>query len=120
LGALLRREHFGGLYAKAQNLRPWLAGAYDRALAGVDVLAMPTTPVLPYRLADELTLAGRVLRGWGCLANTYPTDMTGHPALTIPAADAEGPPAGVVAIGPRFAHARLRPVAATPERGVGW
>jgi len=33
LGSYLRREYSGALYAKAQNLRSWQRGAYDRALA---------------------------------------------------------------------------------------
>ena len=33
------REHLGGApYARAQNLRPWLRAAYDRALDDIDVL----------------------------------------------------------------------------------
>src|SRR5439155_24225098 len=120
VGALLRREYFGGIYAKAQNLRPWLTAAYDRALAGVDALLLPTTPGLPHAVAPEMPLAERVLRGWANLANTYPTDMTGHPALTIPAAEAGGLPAGVMLVGPHFADHRLLSIAATYERRHGW
>ncbi|HEY1367275.1 MAG TPA: amidase family protein [Gaiellaceae bacterium] len=120
LGTLLRRERFGALYAKAQNLRPWLTASYDRALAGVDVLAMPTTPGLPHEVAPDLPLADRVLRGWAMLSNTTPTDMTGHPALTIPAAAASGLPVGVMLVGPRWADDRLLALAATYERRHGW
>jgi amidase len=120
LGTLLRREYFGGLYAKAQNLRPWLIEAHDRALAGVDVLLLPTTPGLPHLVDFELPLAERVLRGWAVLTNTYPTDMTGHPALTLPAAEADGLPVGVMVVGRRFADDRLLSLAATYERRFGW
>jgi amidase len=116
LGALLRHERFGALYAKAQNLRPWLTASYDRALAGVDVLAMPTTPGLPHVVAPDLPLADRVLRGWAMLSNTTPTDMTGHPALTVPGAEAEGLPVGLMLIGPHWADDRLLALAATLER----
>lgn len=119
LGSYLRREYSGALYAKAQNLRPWQTRAYDRALADVDVLLMPTVPGLPHENDASLPLAERVLRGWAVLSNTYPTDMTGHPALTIPAAEAEGLPVGVMLIGPRFADDRLLSIAATYERRFG-
>jgi amidase len=119
LGAMLRRERHGAVYAKAQNLRPWLTRAHDRALADVDVLLMPTTPNLPHRVDDDPPLAQRVERGWGCLANTYPTDMTGHPALTMPAAEAESLPVGVMLVGRRFADDRLLSIAATYERRFG-
>jgi amidase len=119
LGSYLRREYFGALYAKAQNLRPWQTRAYDRALADVDVLLMPTMPSPPHENDPSLPLADRVLRGWAVLSNTYPTDMTGHPALTIPAAEAEGLPVGVMLIGPRFTDDRLLSIAATYERRFG-
>ena len=120
LGAHLRRERFGALYAKAQNLRPWLRAAFDRALVGVDALLLPTTPGLPHAINFDLPLSQRVLRGWAVLANTYPTDMTGHPALTMPAAEASGLPVGVMLIGRQFADDRLLTVAATYERRFGW
>ena len=120
LGRYLRREYFGALYAKAQNLRPWQRGGYDRALADVDVLLMPTVPGLPHENDPSLPLADRVLRGWAVLSNTYPTDMTGHPALTIPAAEAEGLPVGVMLVGRRFTEDRLLAIAATFERRFGW
>jgi amidase len=120
LGSYLRREYSAALYAKAQNLRPWQTRAYDRALADVDVLLMPTVPGLPHANDPSIPLADQVLRGWAVLSNTYPTDMTGHPALTIPAAEAEGLPVGVMLIGPRFADDRLLAIAATYERRFAW
>lgn len=39
---LSRRTYHGRVYAKAQNVRPTYIKAYDTALAGVDVLVMPT------------------------------------------------------------------------------
>jgi len=120
LGAWLRRRHSGAFYAKAQNVRPLLVDGYDRALAGVDALLMPTTPFVAHRLGTDLPLSERVLRGWAVLVNTIPTDMTGHPALTIPAAESDNLPVGVMLIGPRFADDRLLSLAATYERRYGW
>jgi amidase len=118
IGIHLRRCYLGGLYARAQNLRPWLRAAYDRPLADVDVLLMPTTPGLPH--ADEpLSLSARVKRGWSVLANTCPTDFTGHPALTVPLAEVNGLPAGVMIVGRRFEDARLLTIARTAERALG-
>ena len=60
------REHLGGaLYARAENLKPWLRESYDRALAEVDVLLFPTVPFRAFRLDDDLRTSERVLRGWG-------------------------------------------------------
>ena len=120
LGSHLRRRYPGSLYAKAQNLRPSLRAAYDRALAEADVLLFPTTPGLPHLVAAGLPLSAWVLRGWGVLANTYPTDMTGHPALSLPLAEAEGLPVGVMLVGRHGDDARLLALARTAERTLGW
>jgi amidase len=120
VGAHLRDHYRGAVYARAQNLRPWLRAAYDRALDGIDALLLPTTPGLPHPDDPALTVFERVTRGWAVLANTYPTDMTGHPALTIPAAAARGLPVGVMLVGRHFGDARLLALARTYERRYGW
>jgi amidase len=119
VGTHLRRRYLGAIYARAQNLRPWLRAAHDRALAEVDALLMPTTPGLPHAY-DQMSLAARVKRGWAVLANTYPTDFTGHPALTLPLAETNGLPVGVMLVGRRFEDDRLLALARTVERAIGW
>jgi amidase len=116
------RERFGSWhYARAQNLRPWLRAAYDEALEGVDVLLMPTTPWRAHEVDPPgLSLSDRVMRGWGNLGNTYPTDMTGHPAISLPLAEAGGLPVGVMLIARHFEDDRLLSIAATCERALGW
>jgi amidase len=118
-GRWLRRHYAGAIYAKAQNLRPWLRAAHDRALAEVDVLLLPTTPWRAHSLS-EVPLADRVFRGWQNLANTIPTDMTGHPAISLPLAEADGLPVGVMLVGRQFDDLRLLSIAATCERTLGW
>lgn len=119
-GRWLRNAYAGALYAKAQNLRPWLRAAYDRALERVDALLLPTTPWRAHELEPEPPLAEKVLRGWANLSNTYPTDMTGHPALSLPLAESEGLPVGVMLVGRAFEDARLLALATTCERALGW
>lgn len=119
-GLHLRRYYSGSYYAKAQNLRPWLRAAYDRALGDLDCLVMPTTPGLPHKHDPSLPISEHVMRGWGVLANTAPTDMTGHPALTIPVGEADGLPVGAMLIGRHFNDARLLAIAQTYEQTLGW
>jgi amidase len=119
-GRWLRRRYAGELYAKGQNLRPWLRDAYTSALDGVDALLLPTTPWRAHRLAPEPPLAEWVLRGWANLANTYPTDMTGHPAISLPLAEADGLPVGVMLVARHFEDGRLLSLAETCERALGW
>jgi amidase len=120
LGTHLRRQHAGSVYARAQNARPQLVAAYDRALEDADVLLMPTTPGVAHVHDPDLPLGEHLMRGWGLLANTSPTDMTGHPALSIPAAESDGLPVGAMLIGRHFEDARLLSMARTFERAFGW
>jgi amidase len=46
--------------------------------------------------------------------------MSGHPAISLPLAEAGGLPVGVMLIGHRFDDARLLAIAATCERALGW
>jgi amidase len=119
-GTFLRKHYFGSVYARAQNLRPLLRAGYDRALREVDYLVMPTTPVRAHVDDPKLPISEHVKRGWGMLANTAPTDMTGHPALTIPAAEAGGLPVGVMFIGKHFDDAGLLALARTYEQRFDW
>jgi amidase len=90
----------GKYYAMARRLVPEVRAAYDQALAGYDVLVMPTlpytaTPIPPagVALADYLNTA------LSMVGNTAPFDVTGHPACTVPAGLAGGLPAGLMIIG---------------------
>ncbi len=76
---------------KAAEPQALAARAYDRALAEVDVLLLPDRA--PSRRSGSTRPARdeRVLRGWANLANTYPTDMTGHPAISLPLAAGRRP-----------------------------
>ena len=120
LGELLQRAESGGIYARAQNQRPALRAGYDRALADVDVLLMPTVPFTAHAIEPELGLSARALKGWAPLANCSPLNMTGHPAISVPAATADGLPVGVMLIGRHGGDARLLDVAGRMERAFGW
>jgi amidase len=100
LGQYMQDNYQGRYYAKAQNLSRVLSGAYDEALRQVDLLLMPTLPLkatlLPPPNASREDYVARALE---MLANTCPFDVTGHPAVTVPAGMAEGLPVGMMLIG---------------------
>ncbi|MFC7047044.1 amidase [Halobacteriaceae archaeon GCM10025711] len=102
VGQYLADEYQGHYYAKAQNLRRALADAYDDALDDVDVLAMPTTPQTAHEVRDDLTRLEAIDRALNMLANTAPFDVTGHPAISVPAGSADGLPVGVMFVGGQF------------------
>ncbi|RPF41111.1 amidase [Streptomyces sp. Ag109_G2-6] len=119
-GAHTRRKYAGYFYARAQHLKGELSRAYDRALASVDVLAMPTTPGLPHIAAAASSAVARAKRGSSMFVNTSQANMTGHPAMSLPAAEADGLPVGVMLVGPRFGETALLRLARTVEITHGW
>lgn len=110
----------GAHYAMAQNLAAELVAAYDEALSRYDVLVMPTTPiqasVVPAADAPREEIIARALE---MIANTCVTDVTGHPACSVPAGLSNGLPTGMMIIGRRFDDATVLRVAHTFEQAVG-
>ncbi len=119
LGEWLRQHYRGEVYAHAQNDRQHLRTTYSAAFEHADFLIMPTVPSLPHRLDLNLDLSTRILRGWEVLANTSPSDMTGHPAITLPIDTVDGLPCGTMLVGPHGSETTLLAVAATIEKSLG-
>ena len=92
----------------AEDARRAFIEQIDRALDGVDALAMPTLPTLPPTLAE--VAAGHPVLALSRLVR--PFNLSGHPALSFPipvAADDGGPPvkAGLQLIGRKGDDERL-------------
>ncbi|MGI5271630.1 amidase family protein [Nonomuraea sp. CA-218870] len=120
IGEYLRDRYFGAIYATAQSSIPALRTAYDQALAQVDVIAMPTASHYAHRVDPTADDFAKALRGWTMLDNTPLHNATGHPALSIPAAEADGLPVGAMLVGAHFSDHRLIAIAETYERRFGW
>ncbi|MGE3253061.1 amidase [Pseudonocardia sp.] len=107
-------------YAMARNLVPQLRAAYDEALSRYDVLVMPTLPVqaseLPGDGASREDVIGRALE---MLANTSVQDVTGNPAISVPAGLSNGLPVGMMIVGKHWDDAGVLRVAHTFEQAVG-
>jgi len=102
----------GASYAKARNLLPHVRAAYEVALAQFDVLVMPTVPgtadKLPSGDPQDVALLPQAL---GKAVNTAPMDITGHPAISVPAGLVDGLPAGMMIVGRRFDDATVLRIA---------
>ena len=123
---LSRRNYHGGVYAKAQNVRPTYIKAYDAALADVDVLVMPTcimTAPKNHRpgsyleaVEDNLLSASR-----GGSRNTQPFNYTGHPALALPVGKSSaGLPVSMQLVGRFFDDPLLMRVAYAYQHATDW
>jgi amidase len=120
LGRYSLDRHGNRYYAMARNLALELAAAYDAALAEVDVLVMPTLPVVAFDMPSGAADPGEVLAYTaGLMPNTCPFDVTGHPATSVPAGLSEGLPAGLMIVGRQFADATCLRVAQAYEAAAG-
>jgi len=117
VGEHVRRSGGGRYYAKGQNLGRTLRAAYDSALDDVDVLVLPTQPMLPTPLPDPGGPVGEYLaRAFEPVVNTAPFNVTGHPAISVPCHPAGSLPIGLMVVGPHFADATVLRVAAAVEQ----
>lgn len=117
-GHYMSSRNRGRFYGKAQNLNRLLTADYDKALSEVDVLLMPTTPMaatpLPGPLANREEI---VARAFEMVANTAPTCITGHPAISVPVGrTSDGRPIGAMLIGRRLDEMTLYRAAAALEK----
>ena len=109
LGLYLRRDYGSIYFGKATNLRFAMRRDLDRLFEEIDVLMMPTIPKKAFRLLDRLpSVADMAERAAGMCQNTYPTNVTGHPSLTLPCGVGEhGLPIGLQIVGRHFDEATV-------------
>ncbi|MGE0214497.1 amidase [Mycolicibacterium sp.] len=113
-------RHHGAHYAMARNLVPRLRAAYDAVLSQVDVLVMPTTPLLASLIpGPDASLDEYLARALEMMANTATFDVTGHPACSVPAGSVDGLPVGMMIVGRHHDDATVLRVAQTFERARG-
>lgn len=99
-GTVLRHETKSRVLALAQVLRIKLRAQFDEALERFDVLVMPTVPMLPHRLpTGPLTPAQHQKLAFEMHDNNCATNLTGHPALSVPCGMLDGLPVGMLLIG---------------------
>jgi amidase len=120
-GRYLRREGKSLYFSKATNLRFAARAEVDHAFESVDVLVTPTTPMKAFRLLTERpSLKEMAARAGAMCQNTYPLNVTGHPAVSVPVGRGEhGLPIGLQLIGPYFSERRLLGVAKATEEAIG-
>ncbi|SEA68511.1 amidase [Rubrimonas cliftonensis] len=120
-GEYFLRHHRGHYYAKAQNLARRLRAAYDQMLGAYDLLLMPTTAMRATPIpAPDAPLAEVLQRAFEMLNNTAPFDVTGHPAMSLPCALADGLPVGAMLVGKHWAESTIYQAAAAFEAAGDW
>jgi aspartyl-tRNA(Asn)/glutamyl-tRNA(Gln) amidotransferase subunit A len=88
-----------------------------------DLLLTPTIacPPFPIGLDNPTEIAGRPVAAYAWIPFTYPFNMTGQPAASVPAGfTASGLPVGLQIVGRRFADAAVLKASAAFERLRPW
>ena len=110
LGTYVLRSGFQEqYYQRAQRVRTLIRRACATAFGEVDLLLLPTFPVLPFAIGAAGLDAFQQKQGdlFTCIAN-----LTGLPALALPSAVHDGLPVGVQFMAPHFREDLLFRVAA--------
>jgi aspartyl-tRNA(Asn)/glutamyl-tRNA(Gln) amidotransferase subunit A len=103
-------------YVQAQRTREVITQAFTETISRFDALIMPTTPV-PAGKASEDVPALTWLRS----RNTFPFNLTGSPAISLPCGfDDDGMPIGLQIVGRPFDEATVLRVANAYEQASRW
>jgi len=99
-------------YLGATKKRAAFAAVVHRFFENVDILLLPTIPILPFDAELEAPASmgsnSDILPWTGWTPFTYPFNISGNPAASIPAGlSRSGLPVGLQVAGPRFADANV-------------
>lgn len=104
--------------SKARVVRLELVATMARFFGQYDLLVTPTMADTAFGLTRTEPQYGPTL-GWSPF--TYPFNLTGEPAINVPAGlSSEGLPVGLQIVGPRFAEGRVLRAAAAFEAAQPW
>jgi amidase/aspartyl-tRNA(Asn)/glutamyl-tRNA(Gln) amidotransferase subunit A len=100
-GAALLDRYGNRCYVRAHEARVEIIAAFETVLADHDALLTPTMPLV----APEFDKWGSYDSELPMAANTRPVNVTGMPAVTVPAGRIDGLPVGLQVVGDTFADA---------------
>lgn len=106
-------------YRRRTEVTAWTEAAFEK----FDLVATPTLPLeaFPVEELHPSTIEGERVRTHDAFPFTYPFNLTGHPAISLPAGRTDaGLPAGLQLVAPRFREDRLLQVARRFEEARPW
>jgi aspartyl-tRNA(Asn)/glutamyl-tRNA(Gln) amidotransferase subunit A len=113
----LSAGYYDAYYGMAQKVRTRIRTDFDEAFAAVDLVVMPTSPTVAFRIGE------RVDDPWAMYASdvlTVPVNLAGLPGISIPCGLSEGLPVGFQLVGPAFAENRILAAAHALERALAF
>jgi len=109
-------------YLRATQERAKLSAQLATFFEQYDLLVTPTVAVPPFVINTRpREIAGRKVHVIGWIAFTYPFNLTGNPAASVPCGwTADGLPIGLQIVGRRFADALVLQASAAFEQARPW
>ncbi len=112
----LSAGYYDAYYGKALKVRRLISDDFARAYEKADVLVTPTSPIVAFPVGSKVD---DPLSMYLCDVFTIPTNLAGHPAMSVPfGTGAHGLPVGVQVLAPTLGEAVMFRVAAELERGA--
>ena len=112
----LSAGYYDAYYGKALKVRRLIADDFARAYERADVLLTPTSPIVAFPVGSKVE---DPLSMYLCDVFTIPTNLAGHPAMSVPfGTGAHGLPVGVQVLAPTLGEPVMFQVAAELERGA--
>jgi aspartyl-tRNA(Asn)/glutamyl-tRNA(Gln) amidotransferase subunit A len=110
----LSAGYYDAYYGKALKIRRLISEDFERAYQHADVLLTPTSPSVAFSMGDK---TGDPLAMYLCDTYTIPTNLAGHPAMSVPFGTGDsGLPVGVQVLAPMLGEMNMFAVAAELER----
>jgi aspartyl-tRNA(Asn)/glutamyl-tRNA(Gln) amidotransferase subunit A len=115
---VLSAGYYDAYYLKAQQVRTLIRRDYEAALAGVDAIVLPTSPVPAFRLGER---TADPLQMYLADVFTVGADLAGVPAISVPCGFTPGKlPVGLQIIGRAWDEGTVLRLADAYERITNW
>jgi aspartyl-tRNA(Asn)/glutamyl-tRNA(Gln) amidotransferase subunit A len=115
---VLSAGYYDAYYLKAQQVRTLIRQDYDDAFRSVDVVAMPTSPIPPFRIGEKVA---DPLQMYLADIFTVSANLAGLPAVSVPCGFSTGRlPIGLQLTGRPFDESTLLRIADAYERDTEW
>ena len=112
----LSAGYYDAYYGKALKVRRLIADDFARAYTDAAVILTPTSPSVAFRFGSK---TDDPLAMYLCDIFTIPTNLAGHPAMSVPfGTGQDGMPVGVQVLAPTLGESTMFRVAAELERAV--
>jgi len=113
----LSAGYYDAYYGKALKVRRLMAQDFATAYESVDALVTPASPSVAFPFGSKTS---DPLAMYLCDTYTIPSNLTGHPAMSVPfGAGENGLPIGVQVLAPAMGEPTMFAVAAELERSEG-